>query len=328
MGYALGQLQGLGGKGGVSMHTDFFYPSKGVGKVHACRGSPEQPPVAIVQIIHGIAEHVERYQDFAQYLNRLGYLVVAEDHMGHGKTINGGGIQGYFRGGWFTAVDDSYALLQSTRREFPELPYFLFGHSMGSFMTRTILCKYPNSGISGAILCGTGWQPKAVLSTGIAACEAFCKIQGEKTPSRALERLVFSGYNQKVEHPKTAYDWLTRDSRIVEAYLSDPLCGFTPTAGLMRDMLKGIRFIQAPRSLFAMKNDLPVFFIAGGDDPVGSYGKGVLRAADAFRSAAMADVSCKIYPLGRHEILNEINKEEVYQDVAAWLEKKRLAPGK
>lgn len=109
---------------------------------------------------------------------------------------------------------------------------------------------------------------------------------------------------------------------MVQEYLSDPLCGFTPTAGLMRDLMKGIRFIQTPRSLFAMKNDLPVFFIAGGDDPVGSYGKGVLRAADAFRGAGLEDVSCKIYPLGRHEILNEINKEEVYQDVAAWLEKK------
>lgn len=304
------------------MRTDFYYESKGAGKIHGCRWIPEQPPVAIVQIIHGIAEFVERYDGFSQYLNRLGYLVVAEDHMGHGKSINGKGIQGYFHGGWFTAVEDSYQLLKSTRQEFPNLPYVLFGHSMGSFMTRTILCKYPDSGISAAIVCGTGWQPRAMLNTGIAICQAVCIKQGEEKPSKALEKLVFANYNKKVEHPRTPYDWLTRDSKIVDDYLANPLCGFTPTGGLMREMLKGIRFIQKPDTLSAMKKDLPVLFIAGGDDPVGSYGKGVLQCSKAFREAGMTDVTCKLYPLGRHEILNEINREEVYEDVSSWLSQK------
>lgn len=299
------------------MRSDFYYGSKGAGTIHGCRWTPEQPPVAVVQIIHGIAEYVERYDDFARYLNRLGFLVVAEDHMGHGKSINGEGIQGYFHGGWFTAVEDSYQLLQDTRKEFPDLPYVLFGHSMGSFMTRTILEKYPDSGISAAVICGTGWQPKAVLNTGIGVCRMVCKQQGEKKPSKILEKLVFSNYNKKVEHPRTPYDWLTRDSGIVDRYLADPFCGFTPTGGLMRELLTGIRYEQ--ENLFAMKKDLPVLFIAGGDDPVGNYGKGVLRSAEAFRKAGMLDVSCKIYPLGRHEILNEINWEEVYQDISSWL---------
>ena len=299
------------------MRNDFYYGSKGAGTIHGCRWTPEQPPVAVVQIIHGIAEYVERYDDFARYLNRLGFLVVAEDHMGHGKSINGEGIQGYFHGGWFTAVEDSYQLLQDTRKEFPDLPYVLFGHSMGSFMTRTILEKYPDSGISAAVICGTGWQPKAVLNTGIGVCRMVCKQQGEKKPSKILEKLVFSNYNKKVEHPRTSYDWLTRDSGIVDRYLADPFCGFTPTGGLMRELLTGIRYEQ--ENLSAMKKDLPVLFIAGGDDPVGNYGKGVLRSAEAFRKAGMLDVSCKIYPLGRHEILNEINWEEVYQDISSWL---------
>lgn len=299
------------------MRSDFYYGSKGAGTIHGCRWTPEQPPVAVVQIIHGIAEYVERYDDFARYLNRLGFLVVAEDHMGHGKSINGEGIQGYFHGGWFTAVEDSYQLLQDTRKEFPDLPYVLFGHSMGSFMTRTILEKYPDSGISAAVICGTGWQPKAVLNTGIGVCRMVCKQQGEKKPSKILEKLVFSNYNKKVEHPRTSYDWLTRDSGIVDRYLADPFCGFTPTGGLMRELLTGIRYEQ--ENLSAMKKDLPVLFIAGGDDPVGNYGKGVLRSAEAFRKAGMLDVSCKIYPLGRHEILNEINWEEVYQDISSWL---------
>ena len=299
------------------MRSDFYYGSKGAGTIHGCRWTPEQPPVAVVQIIHGIAEYVERYDDFARYLNRLGFLVVAEDHMGHGKSINGEGIQGYFHGGWFTAVEDSYQLLQDTRKEFPDLPYVLFGHSMGSFMTRTILEKYPDSGISAAVICGTGWQPKAVLNTGIGVCRMVCKQQGEKKPSKILEKLVFSNYNKKVEHPRTSYDWLTRDSGIVDRYLADPFCGFTPTGGMMRELLTGIRYEQ--ENLSAMKKDLPVLFIAGGDDPVGNYGKGVLRSAEAFRKAGMLDVSCKIYPLGRHEILNEINWEEVYQDISSWL---------
>ena len=299
------------------MRSDFYYGSKGAGTIHGCRWTPEQPPVAVVQIIHGIAEYVERYDDFARYLNRLGFLVVAEDHMGHGKSINGEGIQGYFHGGWFTAVEDSYQLLQDTRKEFPDLPYVLFGHSMGSFMTRTILEKYPDSGISAAVICGTGWQPKAVLNTGIGVCRLVCRQQGEKQPSKFLEKLVFSNYNKKVEHPRTPYDWLTRDSGIVDRYLADPFCGFTPTGGLMRELLTGIRYEQ--ENLSAMKKDLPVLFIAGGDDPVGNYGKGVLRSAEAFRKAGMLDVSCKIYPLGRHEILNEINWEEVYQDISSWL---------
>lgn len=301
------------------MRTDFYYESKGAGKIHGCRWMPEQPPVAVLQIVHGIAEFVERYDGFAQYLNRLGYVVVAEDHMGHGRSINGQGIQGYFHGGWFNAVEDTYELLNNTRMEFPNLPYVLFGHSMGSFMTRTILCKYPDSGISAAIVCGTGWQPKALLTTGIAICKAVCKAEGEQNPSKALEKLVFANYNKKVEHPKTAYDWLTRDSRIVDEYIASPLCGFTPTAGLIREMLKGIHFIQEPENLSAMKKDLPVLFVSGGDDPVGSYGKGVLHAAEAFRKVGMMDVTCKLYPLGRHEILNEINREEVYEDISSWL---------
>ena len=301
------------------MRKDFYYDSLGAGKIHGCRWEPEQPPVGIVQIVHGIAEFVERYDGFARYLNSLGYLVVAEDHMGHGKSINGGGIQGYFHGGWFTAVEDSFALLRRTREEFPDLPYVLFGHSMGSFMTRTILCKHPDSGISAAVLCGTGWQGRGKLNTGIAVCKLACQLQGETKPSKQLENLIFANYNKRVEHPRTPYDWLTRDAKVVDEYCASPLCGFTPTGGLMRELLTGIRYDQEPQNLAAMDKALPVLFIAGGDDPVGSYGKGVVQSAQAFRAAGMEDVTTKIYPLGRHEILNEINREEVYQDVADWI---------
>ena len=141
------------------MREDLWFGSCGVGKLHACRWLPEGQPRAIVQILHGIAEFVERYDDFANFLAGNGIAVVAEDHMGHGQSIDGGSKQGYFQGGWFAAVDDSYQLLKDTQAAHPGVPYFLLGHSMGSFMARTVLCRYPDSGLAGAVISGTGWQP-------------------------------------------------------------------------------------------------------------------------------------------------------------------------
>ena len=304
------------------MRTDIWYESKGAGQIHACRWTPETQPKAVLQIVHGIAEFVERYDDFARHLNSLGYVVVAEDHMGHGQSINGEGIQGYFHGGWFTAVEDTMTLMRDTMQAYPDVPYVLFGHSMGSFMARTVLCKYPDSGIAAAVICGTGWQPVFALPALIKVVETIAAKTGETKTNEKLQNMVFGSYNNKVEHPRTSYDWLTRDAKIVDAYIAHPLCGFTASSGLLRDMMKGIHYIEQPKNLANMRKNLPVFFIAGGDDPVGSYGKGIHQSADAFRKAGMTDVSVKVYPLCRHEILNEINKEEVYADVTRWIEKK------
>ena len=304
------------------MREDFWYDSKGAGKIHGCRWTPEESPRAVVQIVHGIAEYVERYDEFAAYLNGLGFLVVAEDHMGHGQSVGENGIQGYFHGGWFTAVEDTMTLLRETQAAYPDIPYVLFGHSMGSFMARTILCKYPDSGISAAVICGTGWQPAALLPPVTRFIEAVCRKDGEDKPSAFLENLVFGSYNRRVEHPRTAYDWLSRDTKIVDAYIAHPMCGFTPTAGLLREMMKGLTYIEKPAHLEAMKKDLPVFFVAGGDDPVGSYGKGVRHTVSQFKKAGMTNVSCRIYPLCRHEILNEVNRQEIFEDIGGWILKK------
>ena len=288
-----------------------------------------------MQIVHGIAEFIERYDDFANYLTSQGFVVVAEDHMGHGQSINGDGVQGYFHGGWFNAVADTYQLLRDTRNEYPNLPYILFGHSMGSFMARTILCKYPDSGISAsrilhpqeilfsgisaAIICGSGWQPAFALPALARVIELWNRKLGEKTPNQKLNDMIFGSYNSKVEHRRTTHDWLTRDNAIVDAYIAHPLCGFVPSGGLLRDMMVGMRYIEQPENLAAMKKDLPVFYIAGAADPVGSYGKGIHQAVNAFRKAGMERVDMKLYPLCRHEILNEINREEVYGDVVKWI---------
>ena len=304
------------------MRSDFWFDSCGAGKIHCCKWTPEGQPKAVVQIVHGIAEFVERYDAFANYMTELGFVVVAEDHMGHGQSINGDGIQGYFHGGWFSAVADTYHLLELTKEEYPDAPYILFGHSMGSFMARTILCKYPDSGIAAAIICGTGWQPTFALPVLLKVIDGICAKTGETNPNEKLQTMIFGGYNKKVEHQRTGFDWLTRDSKIVDAYIQHPLCGFTGSCGLLRDMMTGIYYIQQKENLARMRKDLPVFFIAGGDDPVGSYGKGVYQAADAFRKAGMTDVSVRVYPLCRHEILNEINKAEVFEDVSSWISEK------
>lgn len=299
------------------MRTDHYFDSCGAGKIHYCKWMPEGQPKAVLQIIHGIAEFVERYDEFANYLTGLGYVVVAEDHMGHGQSIHADAVQGYFVGGWFTAVQDSVKLMEITKEEFPGLPYVLFGHSMGSFMARTILVSRPD--IAAAIICGTGWQPRAALPLVIRLVQSIRDKVGAKNPSETLQKMIFGGYNNKIKNPRTAYDWLTRDEKIVDAYIAHPLCGFTASTDLILNMMIGIDYVEKKQSLQNMQKDLPVFFIAGKEDPVGPYGKGVEKAAQEFRKAGMQNVSCKIYPGCRHEILNELNRLEVFEDIANWL---------
>lgn len=302
------------------MRTDFDYPSQGEGQIHGCQWTPEGEIRGVVQLLHGIAEHICRYEAFAAYLNEKGYVVVAEDHMGHGLSMDSG-TPGYFAGGWEAAVEDSYALLRRVREQYPEVPCFLFGHSMGSFLARSILISHPDSGIRGAVICGTGWMPQAVVRAGHGAAEQVCRRIGERNPSERLQNLVFGSYNKRVEHPRTPYDWLSRDSRKVDAYLADPKCGFTVSCGLLRDMLGGISMLQKKENLAKMRRELPVLFVAGGDDPVGSYGSGVKQAAAAFEKVGMTRVECRLFPLCRHEILNEINRKEIYRFVSDWLDK-------
>lgn len=301
------------------MIKDFYYPSCGAGKIRARCWEPDCEPMAVIQLVHGIAEHVERYDDFAAYLNRMGYLVVAQDHMGHGKSMDDSAVRGYFSGGWFAAVEDTYHLLHSTMEQYPHVPYVLFGHSMGSFLTRTLLAKHPDCGIAGAVICGTGWMPEAVLSMGKLTASVVCKLHGEHRSSNLLQKLMFGTYNDRIEKPRTEFDWLSTVNAVVDAYIADPLCGFIASAGLARDMLTGMQFIQKQDTLKQMNRNTPVRFIAGAEDPVGNYGEGVLRAANEFRKVGMQNVSEKLYAHGRHEILNEYNKQEVYNDIVEWI---------
>ncbi len=303
------------------MRADFYYPSCGAGMIHGCRWEPEGEPIAVLQIVHGVAEHVARYDEFATFLASKGFLVVAEDHMGHGDSVDAEGNLGKFVGGWHKAVADVYRLLCYTRMEHPDVPYILLGHSMGSFMVRTLLCKYPQCQVDGAIISGTAWMHRAILNSGIAAATLVGKRNSVDAPSKFLNDMMFGAYCKHIDHPRTPFDWLTRDEQAVDAYIADPLCGFTVNAGLAKNMLSGIKYIQEPANLAKMRKDLPVLFVSGKEDPVGGYGAGVKRAAEEFAKAGMQQVSLRLYPLGRHEMLNELNKEEVYADLLDWLQK-------
>ena len=303
------------------MRTDFYYPSCGAGSIHGCRWEPAGAPVAVLQIVHGLGGHSARYDHFARFMASQGFLVVAGDHMGHGGSVSEETPSGHFEGGWFKAVGDVHRLLKTTRLEYPDIPYILLGQSMGSFMVRTLLAQYPKCGVSAAILCGTGWMHRGILNSGIAAATLMGKMQGFQKPSAKLTESVFSGYNRRIEHQRTDFDWLSRSSRVVDAYLSDPNCFHAVTPGLVRDLLTGMKYNQEPENLSRMRKDLPVFVISGGDDPVGGYGEGVKKTVQAFTGVGMENVSMRLYPLCRHELLNELNREEVYNHILTWIQK-------
>ena len=297
-------------------------PSKGKGKLHCCLWDDVASCKGVVQLIHGIAEHVSRYAPLAEFLNAHGFIVAGEDHMGHGGSIAEGSTQGYFDGGWLTAAEDSYSLYEKLHAEHPDVPYFFYGHSMGSFLTRTLLWKHPEAELAGAVISGTGWQPTAVLKLGQAVCKAQAKKVGERNTSQAVNNLMFGNYNKSYgKTPRTNFDWLSRDEKVVDDYIADPFSGFDASVGLSRDMLGGMELNQKAENLAKMTKKLPILFIAGDCDPVGSMGKGVTKTAEAFRKAGMQNVTLKLYPQGRHEMHNELNRDEVFNDVLRFLEK-------
>ena len=298
---------------------EFSFPVRKHTSIHCCQWVPEGTPRAVIQIVHGIAEYGARYDGLAKVFTDQGFVVVAEDHMGHGGSISEEIPQGCFADGWLTAVSDTYRLMQMTKEEFPDLPYFIYGHSMGSFMTRTLLYTYPEAGLAGAVISGTGWMPKLVLKTGRMVCGMEGKRRGMNNTSPTINKLMFGSYNKGYDHPRTPVDWLSRDEAEVDKYIADPLCGFDASIGLANEMLGGMLMNQDKANLEKMPKSLPVLFVSGDMDPVGSNGKGVRQAYEAFKKAGMQDVSLKLYPGGRHEMHNETNREELYADVLAFL---------
>ena len=302
--------------------SDFtFASSTGKNHIHARQCMPDGAPRAVLQIAHGIAEHIERYDDFASFLAQNGILVVGNDHLGHGKSVSAPEDLGFFAedNGWDHVVQDMDKLHDLIKADHPDLPYIFFGHSMGSFLTRTYIVKHPEKPDL-VILSGTGHQSKALVYSGYAMAEAIVRAKGPRADGRFLNDLAFGAYNKKVPFPMTDFDWLSQDHEMVRKYINDPLCGFVAKASLYRDMMGGIKFVTDQKNIDAMNKDTPVYFMSGDKDPVGDYGKGVERAYKAFCQAGLRDVFMRLYPDGRHEMLNELNRQQVYQDVLDWIE--------
>ena len=306
--------------------TEFtFLSTDGKTQLHGMRWEPEGGSVrAVLQICHGVAEHIARYDAFARYLNGLGIAVVGHDHLGHGLSLPEGGTPVYFGEGntWNTVVDDIYVLHQRIRLWYPDVPLCIMGHSMGSFLTRTYLIRYPGT-VKAAVITGTGWQPKAVIAGGMAVAKAVGAVVGENGTSDLVTNLAFGAYNKLFAPNRTSCDWLSADEGNVDAYMADPLCGADATVGLFRQMLLGIRFNQKLSNLRQMDPRIPVLFVAGEKDPVGDCGNGVRRTYQEFRRAGVQDCTLKLYPGLRHEILNEkAQQQQIFEDIGQWLTSK------
>ena len=303
---------------------DFYFPStNGKNKILARICTPDKPPKAVVQIAHGIAEHIARYDPFMFFLAENGYVAVGNDHLGHGLSAENEHEHGIFdnQNGWTYAVDDMKALRDQVRQEFHDIPYIFFGHSMGSFLTRTYLIRYPDQ-YDASILSGTGQQSPALINAGFFAANLLTLLRGPGADGKLLNDMAFGSYCKKIDNPRTPFDWLSTNEENVDRYIADPLCGFVAKCSMYRDMMGGLKFLTKQSNIDKMNKDAPIYFMSGAEDPVGDYGAGVEKAYRAFCDAGLHDVTMKLYPGGRHEMLNETNREEVMQDILAWLDQR------
>lgn len=303
------------------IRKEYSFPSKsGVADIFARCRYPENEVKAIFQISHGMAEHGERYEDFANYLCQKGFAVAVEDHIGHGKSVNSDDDLGYFGEsmGWDAFVEDEKTLTEILKKDFAEVPIVFFGHSMGSFVAREYIRRYGNDErIKAAVFCGTsGKNPAAAIAIRLAGIIA--KSKGSKHRSEFINKIAFGSYNSKIKDAETPFDWLTSDKNIVSKYIADKYCGFLFTAAGYKDLFSILHLVSGKQWYKDMTNDLPILLTAGEDDPVGTYGKGVKQVHNDLKQAGAKDVTLKLYPDMRHEILNETKNAVVYEDIAAW----------
>ena len=299
---------------------DFTLPSTVPGRtLHAFRCVPEGPVRAVVQLSHGMVEFIDRYKPLAEYLAAQGILVTGHDHLGHGASIRTKADYGYFAqpDGNRAVLDDLHAVTEQTKALYPGVPYFLLGHSMGSFYARQYLCEWGDE-LDGAIILGTGCQPKALVATARALCRVLAVFFGWQHRSKLVANLSFAGYNKGLEG-RTPQDWLNRDAAEVDKYRADERCMFTFTLNAYYSMFTGILRLYDPAFLGQMPKDLPLLFLAGDADPVGEQGRGVRRTIDSLRAVGVQNIRQKLYPGARHELLMELNRQEVMGDIAHWL---------
>lgn len=288
-------------------------------QLHIHRWSTANPPRAVIMLAHGLAEHAARYARLGEALAARGYELYALDQRGHGKTAQHG-ILGHFadQEGWDKVVSDLACLNHHIRQQYPSVPIFLLGHSMGSYISQAYLMQHSCS-LQGAILSGSNFQPAGIyrLAKLIARFERW--RLGKTGRSRLINFLSFGSFNKAIKSARTDFDWLSRDPAEVDNYVSDPLCGFIATTQLWVDLLGGLENISDVQHLAQIDPDLPLLVMGGDCDPV-SAGQRLNDLAGALRVAGLQNVELKIYPGARHELLNESNRAEVTAYLINWLE--------
>lgn len=282
---------------------------------------PESELKGIVQIVHGMEEHIDRYDEFARFLARNGFVVGAHDHVGHGKSVADARDLGHVTldHGPDVLVTDVDRVRKALFESFGGLPYFIFGHSMGSFVTRVYLSRYAE-GVAGAIICGTGNQPYALARSGNMLARAIGAVRGGHFKSRLIDSMGAGGFSKAIKDARTPLDWISVDPAVVDAYIDDPLCGVMFTVGGYAALTGVVSQAVDPKAAARVPKDLPMLFIAGAEDPVGENGEAVVRAVELYRKAGVKSVSLILYPGMRHEILNEPGKQQVMDDVLGWIE--------
>lgn len=282
----------------------------------------EKEPIGVLQIVHGMAEYIDRYDNFAKYMTEHGFNVIGHDHLGHGYSVSDEHDYGFFaeENGDKIIIEDMHSVTQFAREKWEELPNFILGHSMGSFCLRQYLTKYSND-VFGAIIMGTGWIPSAAALLGKTIATNTCKSKGSHTVNPLLIKLTIEPYNKPFEPARTNCDWLSRDEKQVDLYVNDKLCGFDFTAGAYKDFFTILEKIAKNRQLIGMRKSLPILITSGSVDPVG--GKKACEKLNAqYKRCGIDDVTLKLWENDRHEILNELDKSDVYRYIYNWLKSK------
>lgn len=288
-------------------------------KLHSITWEPdENEPIAVVQIIHGLAEHAERYNHFAGYLNRQGFLVVAHDHRGHGKTDPD--LLGYIDApdGFALMAENIGDVRMDITKRWPKLPLFMFGHSMGSFLLQRYL-QLNDESPAGIVYSGSNGKPPAHLQTGVMLSSLISRFKGREHPSSTLYNMTFGGYNKNFKPARTEADWLSRDPAMVDLYIDDPYSGFVSSASFFHDLFLGLKQLHNHHPFIGNHANVPILIISGDSDPVSRMGKGIKNLESIIRQSGSSDLTMKNYPDGRHEMLNEVNREEVYRDITEWM---------
>lgn len=304
-----------------TVEKDFFLSSNGKNMVSYQVYIPGGTPLGIVQISHGMAEHFGRYKVFAEFLTENGFLVCGNDHLGHGETAAAFEDFGYFgeKNGWVNMVDDLNILTMRMKDQHGNLPYFLAGHSMGSLLTRAYISCYGKE-LSGAIIIGTSGKNSSA-KTAMPLVDLIGKTKGERYRSRFLYSIAFGNYNKKYEKGSRKLAWMTRDNQVLDSFKSDPKCNFIFTVSGFRDLMKLVVYVSRQDWSAEVPKELPIILLSGDMDPVGDFGEGIRHVFKQLQLSGVKDLSLRLYPGFRHEILNEPGKEKIYQDILNWLRK-------